>query len=95
MNETVNIISTLGFPIAVSVALGWYINKTTTGFTKDNRDREKAIMSEMAKVNDTNQELVQANKEIVKTNSALVEEMTKKLSGIDMKLDVLRDEIRR
>lgn len=95
MNETVNIISTLGYPIATAVALAWYINKITTGFNKDNRDREISIMAEMSKVNDTNKELVQANKEVVQTNSALVEEMTKKLSGIDMKLDDLRDEIRR
>lgn len=95
MNETVNIISTLGFPIAVSIALGWFINKTITNFTDDNRDREKSIMVEMSKINDTNKELVQSNKEVVRTNSVLVDEMTKKLSGIDMKLDDLREEMRR
>ncbi|NLY46752.1 MAG: hypothetical protein GX053_12325 [Tissierella sp.] len=95
MSETVNVISTLGFPIAVCIALGWFIDKIISEYSQDNKDREKAIMSEMSKINDTNGELVQSNKEVVRTNSLLVEEMTKKLSGIDMKLDDLRDEIRR
>lgn len=94
MNDAVNVISTLGFPIAASIALGWFINKTVTEFTRDNRDREKSIMAEMSKINDTNNDLVHSNREVVRTNSMLVEEMTKKLSGIDMKLDDLRDELR-
>lgn len=95
MNETVNMISTLGFPIAVCIALGWFIDKIISEYTQDNKDREKSIMAEMSKINDTNNELVQSNREVVRTNSLLVDEMTKKLSGIDMKLDDLREEIRR
>ena len=95
MNETVNIISTLGFPITVCVALGLFMKQIIIDITKDNRDREKDIMREMSKINETNGELVESNQEVVRTNSLLVEEMTKKLSGMDIKLDDLRDYLRR
>ena len=54
------IISTLGFPIACVVALGWYINNFTTSIREDGKEREKELIEAG---NAREKILMEANKE--------------------------------
>ncbi|AFS78517.1 putative membrane protein [Gottschalkia acidurici 9a] len=93
--DITNMVATLGFPIVACVGLGLFINKIITKAMDSTEERESRILTELSKVNDTNDNLVQTNEEIVKTNSILVQEIRTEMSGIGNKLDNLKDEMRR
>lgn len=54
----VQIISTLGFPIACCIALFWYINKTLKDFTKDIQQAVDKLTDSISKDTDATTKLV-------------------------------------
>ena len=77
MTDAVTLIQTLGFPIAVAVALGWFIYKLV------NRDKDEAKAREERMANAL-KEASQAIHESTKTNAALAatnELMAKEIKG--------------
>lgn len=54
----VQIISTLGFPIACCIALFWYINKTLKDFTKDIQQAVDKLTELISKDTDATTKLV-------------------------------------
>lgn len=77
MNEAAQLIQTLGFPIAVAVALGWFIYKLV------DRDKDEAKAREERMANAL-KESSQAIHESTKTNAALAatnELMAKEIKG--------------
>lgn len=54
----VQIISTLGFPIACCIALFWYINKTLKDFTKDIQQAVDKLTESISKDTDATTKLV-------------------------------------
>lgn len=52
------IISTLGFPIACCIALFWYINKTLKDFTKDIQQAVDKLTESISKDTDATTKLV-------------------------------------
>lgn len=77
MTDAVTLIQTLGFPIAVAVALGWFIYKLV------DRDKDEAKAREERMANAL-KESSQAIYESTKTNSALAatnELMAKEIKG--------------
>lgn len=54
----IQIISTLGFPIACCIALFWYINKTLKDFTKDIQQAVDKLTDSISKDTDATTKLV-------------------------------------
>ena len=50
MNEIVQIISTVGFPIAACIGLGWYVKYQTDNYRKEVTEMQKEHKDEIAKV---------------------------------------------
>lgn len=44
MNEVVQLISTVGFPIAACLGMGWYISKTQESMRKVVEENTKAVL---------------------------------------------------
>lgn len=99
MNFTA-IIQDLGFPIACVFALGWYISKKDKD-EKDERLRERdddkqdkeRLFGEIKYNREVNTQLLETNKEISETNRLLVKDFTKKMDGIDIKVDKILEKV--
>ena len=59
------LITTLGFPICVCVALGWFIYKAFEKFTAQSEKREEKLYTVIAQAQETNERLSQTNAEFV------------------------------
>lgn len=88
--DWMQIIQTLGFPIACVVACGFFIYKLVNRNQDEAKEREtKLIEANMKsavaldKVADSISESNTVNKELSETNRLLVEKMTDKLDDID------------
>ena len=59
------LITTLGFPICVCVALGWFIYKAFEKFTAQSEKREEKLYTVIAQAQETNERLSNTNAEFV------------------------------
>lgn len=90
MTDMVQIIQTLGFPIACVVALGVFLYKIINRDKDEAADREarlietnKQISDSLQKVADTINEQNHVNSELSETNRMLVDKIEVKLDSID------------
>lgn len=90
MTDVVQIIQTLGFPIACVVALGVFLYKIINRDKDEAADREarlietnKQISDSLQKVADTINEQNHVNSELSETNRMLVDKIEGKLDSID------------
>ena len=60
-----SLITTVGFPTACVIALGWFIYKFYTDYTTDSRDREVKLMTFIKEEQTQMQSLVATNAEFV------------------------------
>ena len=65
INKIQTLITTLGFPICVCVALGWFIYKAFEKFTSQSEKREEKLYTVIAQAQETNERLSQTNAEFV------------------------------
>ena len=65
INTIQTLITTLGFPICVCVALGWFIYKAFEKFTAQSEKREEKLYTVIAQAQETNERLSQTNAEFV------------------------------
>lgn len=90
MTDVVQIIQTLGFPIACVVALGVFLYKIINRDKDEAADREarlidvnEKISNSLQKVADTIEEQNHINSELSETNRMLVDKIEGKLDSID------------
>lgn len=90
MTDVVQIIQTLGFPIACVVALGVFLYKIINRDKDEAADREarlidvnEKISNSLQKVADTIEEQNHINSELSETNRMLVDKIEGKLDQID------------
>lgn len=90
MTDVVQIIQTLGFPIACVVALGVFLYKIINRDKDEAADREarlidvnEKISDSLQKVADTIKEQNHINSELSETNRMLVDKIEGKLDSID------------
>lgn len=90
MTDVVQIIQTLGFPIACVVALGVFLYKIINRDKDEAADREarlidvnEKISDSLQKVADTINEQNHVNSELSETNRMLVDKIEGKLDSID------------
>lgn len=96
--EWMQIIQTLGFPIACVVACGFFIYKLVNRDKDEAKDREDKYMEtikshdiSLNKVADTIASANETNKELSETNKVLVNEMKDKINIIDNNVNKLLD----
>lgn len=65
VNTIQTLITTLGFPICVCVALGWFIYKAFEKFTAQSEKREEKLYTVITQAQETNERLSQTNAEFV------------------------------
>lgn len=65
INTIQTLITTLGFPICVCVALGWFIYKAFEKFTAQSEKREEKLYAVIAQAQETNERLSKTNAEFV------------------------------
>ena len=65
VNTIQTLITSLGFPICVCVALGWFIYKAFEKFTAQAEKREEKLYTTIAQAQETNERLTQTNAEFV------------------------------
>ena len=65
INTIQTLITTLGFPICVCVALGWFIYKAFEKFTAQSEKREEKLYTVIAQAQETNERLSKTNAEFV------------------------------
>lgn len=90
MTDVIQIIQTLGFPIACVVALGVFLYKIINRDKDEAADREarlidvnEKISDSLQKVADTIEEQNHINSELSETNRMLVDKIEGKLDSID------------
>ena len=65
VNTIQTLITTLGFPICVCVALGWFIYKAFEKFTAQSEKREEKLYTVITQAQETNERLSKTNAEFV------------------------------
>ena len=65
VNTVQTLITSLGFPICVCIALGWFIYKAFEKFTAQSEKREEKLYTTIAQAQETNERLTQTNAEFV------------------------------
>lgn len=93
-------ISTLGFPIVMVGAFGWYINKKdkeksvidTEIRERSNRERDLLIES-IEKNRLVNEKLLQTNKELAESNRLLINEFSSKINNIENNIIEIKHKI--
>ena len=98
--EWVDLISTVGFPIALVVAFCWFIAKYVERATNDNKEREQALiganekLSEaLNKVADTIVETNSLNAKLSENNRFMSEQVNRHLEDIDNGIEKIYDKI--
>lgn len=76
--DWIQIISTLGFPIACCIGLGWYVKALTDNYRKD----IKEMRSE-------NREDLEKTREVLQTNTLVLQKVVDKLSIEDDGKEIL------
>lgn len=100
MENILQIIQTLGFPIACVVACGFFIYKLVNRDKDEAKEREDRLIAAnektslaLSKVADTIEETNSLNKELSETNRLLVERVDGDLSNINTNIDKILDKL--
>jgi len=100
MENILQIIQTLGFPIACVVACGFFIYKLVNRDKDEAKEREDRLIAAnektslaLSKVADTIEETNALNKELSETNRLLVERVDGDLSNINTNIDKILDKL--
>lgn len=100
MENVLQIIQTLGFPIACVVACGFFIYKLVNRDKDEAKEREDRLIAAnektslaLSKVADTIEETNALNKELSETNRLLVERVDGDLSNINTNIDKILDKL--
>lgn len=65
LNTIQNLIASVGFPIVVCLALGWFIYKVFERYTTQSEKREEKLYEIIAEAQVTNEKMLQTNAEFV------------------------------
>lgn len=100
LNVISEAISTLGFPIIMVGAFGWYIQKKDKEKAivdaeireRSNKERDMLIAS-IEKNRIVNEKLLEANKELTESNRLLINEFSHKITSIENNVAEIKNKI--
>lgn len=93
MNDIVTLIQTLGFPIAVAVACGWFIYKIVNRDKNEAREREVRACEQQAALAEALDKASDAIQESTRVNSALADTNKMMATEIKVSLDKILDKV--
>ena len=100
MENVLQIIQTVGFPIACVIACGFFIYKLVNRDKDEAKEREDRLIAAnektsmaLSKVADTIEETNALNQELSETNRLLVERVDGDLSNINTNIDKIIDKL--
>ena len=100
MENVLQIIQTVGFPIACVIACGFFIYKLVKRDKDEAKEREDRLIAAnektsmaLSKVADTIEETNALNQELSETNRLLVERVDGDLSNINTNIDKILDKL--
>lgn len=100
MDVVLQIIQTVGFPIAVAIACAWFIYTTDKRAKDEAKFREDKQLDNISKLSDALNGATKAindstdiNKELSETNKMLVNEMKTELSNVGKNVDKILDKV--
>lgn len=100
MENVLQIIQTVGFPIACVIACGFFIYKLVNRDKDEAKEREDRLIAAnektsmaLSKVADTIEETNALNQELSETNRLLVERVDGDLSNINTNIDKILDKL--
>lgn len=82
MEQLINLVTNLGFPIACCLAMGYFIDNM---WKKNNETNEKTLIA-LDKVTETNNQLVLTNQSLISNMDLKVEKIEKKVEEIASKI---------
>ena len=98
--EWVDLISTVGFPIALVIGFCWFIAKYVERATNDNKEREQSLIGANEKLSDalnrvadTIVETNNLNAKLSENNRFLSEQINRHLEDIDNGIEKIYDKI--
>lgn len=100
--DWLQVLQSFGYPIMCALACGWFIYKLVVRDKNEAHEREEKLQQNisdnavaLSKVADTIAESNKTNRELSETNRLLVDKMEEKLTGIDVKVDKILDEMKK
>lgn len=84
--DYINLVQTLGFPIACVIAMGYFIFIVWNKMQEQNEKREEKLYSTLVEVNAT-------NKEISETNKMLVEQFRNDMAKVKDDIEDIKEVI--
>ena len=93
MQETITVIQTLGFPIAVAIACGWFIYKIISRDKDEAKAREDKACDMIGKLSDALDKSSDAINESTRVNSSLTETNRMMATEIKVSLDKILDKV--
>lgn len=98
--DILQIIQTVGFPISVAIACGWFIYKKDQRVADEAKEREekqrennKELAIALNKAADAIKDSNEVNKELSETNRMLVNEMKSELNRVGSNVDKILDRV--
>ena len=89
VSTVIEIISTLGFPIALSIAMGWMFFKIFTWQREDAKEREIRDNEQIKHFS----VIISDNSKALLKNSETMELIAKKLEDVDEKIDEIKQDV--
>ena len=89
ISMAIEIISTLGFPIALSAAMGWMFFKIFTWQRIDSKDRETKDRETLERFSG----IISKNSDALLENAQVMEQISKKLENVDNKVDAIARDV--
>lgn len=98
--EWADLISTVGFPIALVIGFCWFIAKYVERATNDNKEREQSLIGANEKLSDalnnvadTISKTNELNKQLSDNNRFMSEQINRHLEDIDNGIEKIYDKI--
>lgn len=81
VNQIIQIVSTLGFPIVMCGLMGWYVYHITECYRKDSINREDQHREEVEKLNQEHSQEMEKVTEAINNNTLALTKLCEKMEG--------------
>lgn len=81
VNQIIQIVSTLGFPIVMCGLMGWYVYHITESHRKDSINQEAQHREEVEKLNEQHRQEMEKVTETINNNTLALTKLCEKMEG--------------
>ena len=81
VNQIIQIVSTLGFPVVMCGLMAWYVYHITESYRKDSIKREDQHREEVEKLNEQHKQEMEKVTEAINNNTLALTKLCEKMEG--------------